>query len=136
MAEHFGYKEVGFKYTTGTRMVLPMEVDMFCEVSGMREKVFLDDETGRSYGAKGRVVPGAFLPGIALGLLMETRIIGAKGSFFLGMDKFQVAESVYPFDTVTVAGEVLKRRVTSKGDRVVVTYSWTVSYTHLTLPTN
>ena len=122
--EHFGYKEVGFKYTTGKRLIMPMEIDQFCAISGMREKVFLSDEVGRTYGAKGRVVPGVFLPGIALGLLMEIGIIGVKGSFFLGMDKFKVDSSVYPLDTVTVTGEVLKRKVTSEGDRVVVTYSW------------
>ena len=123
-AEHFGYKELGFKFTTPSRLIAPLEVDLFCEVSGMKEAVFLDDEVGRSYGAEGRVVPGVFLPGIALGLIRETGLIGVKGSFFLGMDKFKANTPTYPFDTVTIEGEVVNRKVTSKEDRVVVTYLW------------
>jgi len=125
MAEHFGYKEAGYKYTTPSRLILPTEVDLFCLISGMREGIFLSDEVGKMYGAKGRVVPGAFLVGIALGLIRETGLIGEViGSFFLGTDKLQAISPVYPYDKVTVEGEVLNRRVTSKGDKVVVTYSW------------
>ena len=124
MAEHFGYKEVGFKFTTPSRLIVPTEIDLFCEISGMKEGVFLSDEVGRSYGAEGRVVPGVFLPGIALGLIREIGLIGVKGSFFLGMDKFKANTPTYPLDTVTVEGEVVKRRITSKEDRVVVTYAW------------
>ena len=122
--EHFGYKEIGFKFASPTRVIMPMEIDMFCEISGMREEIFLRDEVGRSYGAKGRVVPGVFLMAITLGFLYETGLSKATGAFYLGTDKFKVNSPVYPFDTVSVEIEVIKKRVTSKGDRVVLTYAW------------
>lgn len=122
--EHWGYKKVGYKYKTGSRFVTPTELDLFCDITGMRDNVFLSDEVGRAYGAKRRVVPGAFLLAISIGLLRETGLITAPRTFYLGTDNFKVNTPVYLYETLRLEGELLHRRVTSEGDRVVVRYSF------------
>jgi len=126
--EHWGYKEVGYKFATGSRFVTASDLDIFCSVTGMREDIFLDDEAARTVGAeigqipKGRIVPGAFQLAIVFALLRETGLI-EKG-VFLGTNNMKFNAMVYPYDRLRVEGELLNRRVTSKEDRVIVTYSW------------
>mgnify|MGYP001132004977 CR=1 FL=1 len=121
-SEHWGYKEVGYKFTTGTRFITATELDTFCDISGMRAEMFLSDEAAKAYGARGRFVPGVFLLGVLLGLLRETGLI--TGGLFLGTNNTRFDVPVCPYDKLRAEGELLNRRLTSKGDRVLVTYSW------------
>jgi len=120
--ENWGHKEVGYKYTTGTRFITATELDTFCDISGMRADMFLSDEAARAFGARGRFVPGAFLLGIVFGLLGETGLVSS--GIFLGTNNTKFNIPVCPYDRLRLEGELLNRRVTSKGDRVIVTYSW------------
>ncbi len=120
--EHWGCKEVGYKYTTGTRFITATELDMFCDISGMRAEMFLSDDAAKAFGARGRFVPGAFLLGIVFGLLGETGLVDS--GVFLGTNNTRFNIPVCPYDKLRLEGELLSRRATSKGDRVIVTYSW------------
>ena len=120
--EHWGHKEVGYKYATGSRLITPTELDIFCDISGMRVDAFLDDEVAKALGAKRRFVPGVFQMALLLGLLWDIGLV-ADG-IFLGTNDAKFNAPVYPNDRVRAEGELLSRRVTSKGDRVVVKYSW------------
>ncbi|MBA7684802.1 hypothetical protein ES703_93215 [subsurface metagenome] len=122
--EHWGYKEVGYKYTTGTRFITATEVDIFCDISGMRADVFISDEVAKASGARGRVVPGPLLMGIVFGLLGETGL--TSSGMLLGVNNTKFNVLVYPYDEVRLEGEILNKKVTSKGDRVIVTYSWSM----------
>ena len=74
--EHWGYKEVGYKYTTGTGFVTPGELDLFCAASGVRQDIFISDEAGKALGARARIIPAVFLiPAIVFRLLKETGLI-------------------------------------------------------------
>ncbi len=119
--EHWGYKEVGYKCTTGSRFITAAELDIFCDISGMRDDVFLSDEIAKSSGFKGRIVPAALLLGVAFGLLDETGL--GVGGIFLGTNNLKINAPVSPYDRLRVEAELLNRKVTSKGDRVIVTYS-------------
>ncbi len=121
--EHLEYKEVGFKYTTDSRVVTPAELVAFYEIPGIKEDMFVNDEAGKALGFEGKVVPAAYTIGLAFSLLGEKGL--AEGGIFLEMNaKFTAA--VYPNDALSVEGELLSKRVTSKGDKVVVKYSWNV----------
>ncbi len=121
--EHLEYKEVGFKYTTDPRVVTPAELAAFYEIPGIKEDMFVNDEAGKALGFEGKVVPAAYTIGLAFSLLGEKGL--AEGGIFLEMNaKFTAA--VYPNDALSVEGELLSKRETSKGDKVVVKYSWNV----------
>lgn len=126
--EHWGYKKVGYKLATGTRFVTTTDLDTYCNTTGMREDIFLDDEAAKAVGAKigqvpkGRIVPGAFQLAIVFALLRETGLI--EEGVYLGTNNMKFNAMVYPYDRLKVEGKLLNRRVTSEGDRVIVTYSW------------
>lgn len=121
--ERLEYKEVGFKYTTDPRLVAPAELAAFYEIPGIKEDIFVSDEAGKAAGFEGKIVPAAFTIGLAFGLIGEKGL--AEGGIFLEMTaKFTAA--VYPNDRLRLEGELLSKRVTSKGDRVLVKYSWIV----------
>ena len=120
--EHLGYKEVGYKYTTGTRFITPTELDTFCDITGMRMDVFLRDDAAKALGLEGRTVPGVFIMAILLTLIGEIGLL--SNGIFLGTNNVRFGAPVRPYDRLRAEGELLNRRVTSKGDRVIVTYSW------------
>ena len=122
--EHLGYKEVGYKYTTGTRFVTPTELDTFCDITGLRVDVFLRDDVAKTLGLEGRTVPGVFIMAILLALLCEIGLL--SDGIFLGTNNVRFGVPVRPYDRLRAEGELLNKKVTSKGDRVVVTYSWFV----------
>jgi acyl dehydratase len=119
--EHLEYKEVGFKYTTDSKTITPTELASFYEIPGIKEDMFIRDDTGKAMGFKGKIVPAAFLIVLAFSLMGEKGL--AEGGIFLETtEKFSAP--VYPNDTLRIEGELLGKRITSKGDRVVVKYSW------------
>jgi acyl dehydratase len=126
--EHWGYKEVGYKFATGTTFVTATDLDTFCNITGMREDIFLDDEAAKAVGArlgqipKGRIVPGAFQLAIVFTLLGKTGLI--EEGVFLGTNNMKLNAMVYPYDRLRLEGELHNRRVTSDGNRVIVVYSW------------
>lgn len=122
--EHWGYKEVGYKYRTEPRFITPAELDLFVAATGMRGEIFLSDDAAKAWGAKGRIVPGPMLIAFVLASLRPTGLV--EGGLFIGTNNVRFNAPVHPFDRLVVEGELLNKRVTSKGDRVIVTYSWLI----------
>jgi acyl dehydratase len=116
-------REIGEKYVGDeTRLITPTELDMFCNITGMRGDAFLNDEAARSMGMKSRVLPGAMSLAILFSLLG-----GFLGSaIFTGLTNMRLMAPVFPFDKLRAEAEVLGKKETSKGDRVFVTYRWTL----------
>ena len=116
--KHIRERDVGERWTSGSRIITITEVETFCNISGMRGDAFLSDEAARAAGLKGRVVPGAltFAAGISL---MEIIIHGAV---HVGTDKMRFLSPVYPYDKITAGVEVLNRKESSEGDRIFITY--------------
>ena len=120
--EHWGYKEVGYKYATGTRFITPTELDIFCDITGIRDDMFLSDEAAKALGLERRVVPRVFIVAVLFALLEEEGLT-SKGTL-LGMNNTRFNVPVCPYDRIRAEGELLNKRVASEGDRVTVTYSW------------
>jgi acyl dehydratase len=115
-------RNVGDEFRGGSRVITGTELDMFCTISGMRLDAFLNDEAARSLGFKARVVPGPFVFAVVFGLLGEL----LNGHVHVGTDNMKVLAPLYLYDRVRVEGEVLRRKESSKGDRVFVTWLWAV----------
>ena len=116
-------REIGEKYVgSGARLITSTELDIFCDITGMRGDAFLSDEAARSMGMKSRVLPGAMSLAILFSLLGE--FLGP--AIFTGLNNLRLLAPVSPYDKLRAEAEVLGRKVTSKGDRVFVTYAWTL----------
>ena len=124
MAEkRFADRVVGEKYVSDeTRLITPTELDIFCNVTGMRGDAFLSDEAARSLGMKSRLLPGAMSLAILFSLL--GKFLG--GAVFTGLNNLRLLSPVYPYDKLSAEAEVIGTKATSKGDRVFVTYIWTL----------
>ncbi|MFC1874009.1 MaoC family dehydratase [Chloroflexota bacterium] len=116
-------RSIGEKYVGDeVRLVTPTEVDLFCNITGMRGDAFLNEEAARALGMKNRVAPGAMSLAIVFALLGKF----LEGAIFTGLNNLKMLAPVYPYDKLAAESEVLGKKVTSKGDRVFVTYSWTL----------
>ena len=116
-------RDIGEKYVgSATRLVTATELDMFCDITGMRGDVFLNDEAAKSMGMRSRVLPGAMSLAILFSLLGE--FLGP--AIFTGLNNMRLLAPVCPYDRLGAEAEVLGKKETSKGDRVFVTYLWTL----------
>jgi 2-methylfumaryl-CoA hydratase len=116
-------RDIGEKYVSDeTRLITPTELDLFCNVTGMRGSAFLNDEAARAMGMKSRLLPGAMSLAILFSLL--GKFLGS--AVFTGLNNLRLMAPVYPYDTLSAETEVIGRKETSKGDRVFVTYAWTL----------
>lgn len=122
--EHFGYKDVGYKFVTEWRYVTPIEVNLFCDITDTREDVFLRDDAAQEFGLKAAIVPALLIFTKLMSGLMEVGL--TSEGLFIGINNAEFKESVYHYERIRGEIEVLEKRVTSKGDRVVVRYSWQV----------
>ena len=111
---------IGDKHITKSKSVTAKDLDDFCQVTGISEDIFLNDDAGKTAGLRERVVPGAQTVSMLLGLIGDV----AWGLLLAEMDKIKFLSPLYPGDTVRAELELLDRKTTSKGDRVFLTYSW------------
>ena len=120
-ARRLAKMDIGDRFVgTNTRMVTPTELDMFCNITGMRGDIFLSNEAAKSLGMKSRVLPGAMSLAILFSLLEEF----LQGAIFVGLRNLKLLAPIFPCDRLRAEGEILAKKETSKGDRIVVTYSW------------
>jgi acyl dehydratase len=84
--------------------------------------IYFHDEAARALGFKSRLVPGTFMFALAIGLLGEL----LDGHMHVAADNVKVRAPLYPGDSVKVERSVLRKKETSKGDRIFVTWSWTL----------
>ncbi|MFG3022413.1 MaoC family dehydratase N-terminal domain-containing protein [Streptomyces sp. NPDC048254] len=113
--------EPGLRFRTSARTVSETDLVMFVGLAGLTENLFLDARVGSAGdGARGRLVPGALTFALAEGLVFQTNAIQRTGLAFLGME-LAARGPVYVGDTLYVVVEIEKTRLTSKGDRGVVT---------------
>ncbi len=122
--ERFQYKEVGFRYRSVDYFVDPAELAEFYKLPGIEEPMFVSDEASRALnvGYERKIVPAAFVMGLVFRLNGQTEL--AHGGIFLEVKSARFTAPVYPGDTLHIEGELLSKRPTSKGDKVVVVYAW------------
>jgi len=122
--EHFGYKEVGYKFVTGWKYVTPFEVNMFCDITDTQEDVFLRDDAAQAYGMKASIVPALLIFTKLMSGLMDAGL--TSEGLFIGINNAMFKTALHPYQRIRGEIEVLDRKVTSKGDRVTVHYSWKI----------
>ena len=116
--------EVGDTFTTVSRVVSQVDAEFFENAVGLTHPLFLSDEYAQSQGFKGRLVTGVFTFGLLMGLLYQAGLI--RRGVFLGIEKARFPNPVRAGDSLGAEVEILNKRSTSKGGRVIVTYKWTL----------
>jgi acyl dehydratase len=119
---YWGQQEVGYKYRTQECYVTETDLDNYSTVTGMRDPSYLDDDAAKAAGRKGRTLPPGMLLGLHYGLLYNLGTI--RGSIWIGVTDLKFVNTAHPKDTLHMEGELLEKKLTSKGDRFVITYSW------------
>ena len=116
----FHKQPVGSRWRTQRRTVSEYDLLNFVTTCGFNEALFLDAETARELGFKGRLIPGALSFSLAEGLVISSGALSGVGLAFLGCN-LETKAPVYVGDTLEVWVEVTAARMTSRGDRGVVT---------------
>jgi len=114
--------EIGERFEGGSKTITGEELDRFCQTANLGLEVFLKDEAASAMGFKRRVVPGGFLFSLVFGLLGDL----LDGHIHVGTEKLKVFVPVHPDDTVKADVEIVDKKISSKGDKVFVTWGWTL----------
>jgi acyl dehydratase len=114
--------EMGEKFEGGSKTITEEDLDSFCQMADLGLEVFLKDEAAMAMGFKRRVVPGGFLFSLVFGLLGDL----LDGHIHVGTEKLKVIAPVHPDDTVKVDVDIVDKKTSSKGDKVFVTWGWTL----------
>ncbi len=122
-------KEVGFKFTTEERTITEEELGTFYQLWEATETLFTDDDFTKSLelGYKGKIVAGMFLTGVMLGKLDMPSTGGGHtfNAILVGMNDIKFMSPAYPGNRLRLNGELLKKKMTSKG-HVLVDWKWTL----------
>jgi acyl dehydratase len=116
----FTQQTVGSRWRTQRRTITEFDLMNFVATCGFNEELFLDAHASEAMGFKGRVIPGALTLSLAEGLVISSGTLTGTGLAFLGGD-LQIKGPVYVGDTIEVWVEVTAAKLTSGGDRGVVT---------------
>ncbi|MDP7067612.1 MAG: MaoC/PaaZ C-terminal domain-containing protein [Acidimicrobiales bacterium] len=111
---------VGKRWSTSRRTVTETDLMVYATQFGFVEGLFLDATGSERAGYSGRLVPGSLVMSIAEGLIISGGAIAGTGIAYLGAD-VQVKGPTFVNDTLQVVAEVVEARMTSAGDRGIVT---------------
>lgn len=111
----------GDTFTTLGRTVLESDVSQFVGLTGMYEEVFQNKLYVTTMTPYERpIAPGSLVFCIAEGLVVQSGELHGTGVAYLGMS-MEILKPVFIGDTVKVTVAVTETRLTSRGDRGVVT---------------
>jgi len=116
--------EPGDKFTTRWGTMSEGMIDSFVRLLGLDHPLFLSDEYAKKLGFKSRVSTGILTFGYMMGLLYKAGLL--RDGIYMGTDKCTHRLPVFPGDMIRGEIELLDKRVTSKGDRIVLHYHWQV----------
>lgn len=116
----FADQAIGTRWRTQRRTVTEFDLMTFVTTCGFNEDLFLDADAPAELGFGGRLIPGALTLSLAEGLVIGSGALTGTGMAFLG-GEMSVKAPVFVGDTLEVWVEVTAARLTSRGDRGVVT---------------
>ena len=118
-------KEVGYKFVTEEKTITHEDLETFYNLLEERETLFTDDEFTRSLELdyKGKIVAGLFLV-MMMGKL-ELTVGMAFDAVMVGMNDVKFVSAAYPGDRLRLEGELVGKRITSKG-HVLADWKWTL----------
>lgn len=118
--------DAGFSMTTARRTVAEYDILSFVTLGGFNEALFLDVEYLKEHSSfGGRIAPGALVFSYAEGLVIQTGYLAGSAVAFLSAN-MSVKGPVKVGDTIGVEVGFTEKRLTSRGDRGVVTTQNTV----------
>jgi len=116
--------EIGDKFTTKWSPISEGLIESFVRLIGLDHPLFLNDEYAKNLGFKSRVSTGLLTLAYVMGLLFRSGLL--RDGVYLGTDKCVHKLPVYPGDMIRGELTLLDKKVTSKGDRIIVNYQWQV----------
>lgn len=116
----FDEQPVGKRWSTTRRTITETDLIVYATQFGFAEELFLDETAAERAGFAGRLVPGSLVMSLAEGLVITGGSIWGTGVAYLGAE-VQVKGPTFVGDTLQVVVEVTEARMTSRGDRGVVT---------------
>ncbi len=111
---------VGRAWRTTRRTITETDLVLYVNQYGFNEELFQDAGAAERAGFAGRLVPGSLVMTIAEGLVVSGGSIWGTGVAYLGAE-VQLKGPTFVGDTLEVTFEVTEARMTSRGDRGVVT---------------
>jgi acyl dehydratase len=117
--------QVGFEFTTESRVITEQDVVDFARLSGDDHPEHLDEEYARASIHGERIAHGLLVASVMTGLVNRTGLLERSTIGVLEM-KTTFIKAVKFRDVVTVTGAVPAKRATSKPDRGIVTIAATV----------
>lgn len=111
---------VGKQWSTSRRTITETDLMIYATQFGFAEGLFLDATASERAGYAGRLVPGSLVMSLAEGLIITGGAIAGTGIAYLGAE-VQVKGPTFVDDTLQVLAEVTAARLTSSGDRGIVT---------------
>ena len=120
------YEELnkGDKITTRQRVVTGTDIDMFAIMTGATNPLFIEDESAKKLGFKGRIAPGVLTLGLAIGLCYGAGLFDHLVAA-LSIDKLRFLGAVNQGDTIWCEVEVVERKEI-QGERGIVNFKWVV----------
>lgn len=116
----FDEQPVGKRWSTARRTITETDLIVYATQFGFGEGLFLDATASERAGYSGRLVPGSLVMSLAEGLVISGGAIAGTGIAYLGAT-VEVKAPTFVGDTLQVVAEVTASRLTSRGDRGVVT---------------
>ncbi|WP_419854800.1 MaoC family dehydratase [Candidatus Poriferisodalis sp.] len=116
----FDEQPVGKRWSTSRRTITETDLVVYATQFGFGEGLFLDATAAERAGYSGRLVPGSLVMSLAEGLVISGGAIAGTGVAYLGAT-VEVKGPTFVGDTLQVVAEVTAARLTSRGDRGIVT---------------
>ena len=122
--------EIGKRYTTPRRTVTSSDIALFCGVTGDFNAPHSDFEFCRTQPYGEPIAHGPLVYGIAAGLQCQSGMNDGTIVGFLGVDHWRILKPVKHGDTIHMVMTPSAKRVTSKGDRGIVTFEREIRNQH------
>ena len=122
---------IGDKIVTPPRVITKSDIETFCAITGMVSPLFSSDAYVKSskvhqeIGLKGAMAPGQLVMGIMMGNVVLTGAI-SDVIVQLATNNVKYTAPVYAYDLLRTEAEIMGKRVTKAGDRVIIDWKWEV----------
>jgi len=117
----FAGLEPGQRFESTRRTISESDLAMSCMLSGDWSPVHADAVFGATQPAGRTVLHGSFGIMLALGFAAQIFRLREPVLALLGLDEWRFAGPLVPGDTAYLAAEIVSTRVTSSGDKGIIT---------------
>ncbi len=112
--------EKGRSIETTTRTVFESDISTFCGLAGDANPIHLSEVGAKEAGLADIVAPATLVASIGIGLFAATRWLHAVLVIFIGMNDWKAEKPVFRGDTISARTTIDDVRLTSDGERSVL----------------